>query len=51
LVNISTGEGITIAEFARVVAATIGYTGEISLDTSTPDACRANCSMSAAWPN
>ena len=37
LVNIGTGEDITIAEFARVVAATVGYTGEISFDTSKPD--------------
>jgi len=37
LVNIGTGEDITIAEFARVVAATVGYAGEISFDTSRPD--------------
>jgi GDP-L-fucose synthase len=37
LVNIGTGEDITIAEFARVVAATVGYTGETSFDTSRPD--------------
>jgi GDP-L-fucose synthase len=37
LVNIGTGEDITIAEFARVVAATVGYTGSISFDTSKPD--------------
>jgi GDP-L-fucose synthase len=37
LVNIGTGEDISIAEFARVVAATVGYTGEISFDTSRPD--------------
>jgi GDP-L-fucose synthase len=37
LVNIGTGEDITIAEFARVVAATVGYTGEISFDPSRPD--------------
>ena len=37
LVNIGTGEDITIAEFARMVAATIGYSGEISFDTSRPD--------------
>ncbi|MBR0757000.1 GDP-L-fucose synthase [Bradyrhizobium jicamae] len=37
LVNIGTGEDITIAEFARVVAATVGYGGEISFDTSRPD--------------
>jgi GDP-L-fucose synthase len=37
LINIGTGEDITIAEFARVVAATVGYRGEISFDTSKPD--------------
>src|ERR1700726_2569712 len=37
LVNIGTGEDITIAEFARVVAAVIGYAGDISFDTSRPD--------------
>jgi GDP-L-fucose synthase len=37
LVNIGTGEDITIAEFARVVAATIEYTGKISFDPSRPD--------------
>jgi GDP-L-fucose synthase len=37
LVNIGTGKDITIAEFARVVAATIGYGGGVSYDTSRPD--------------
>jgi GDP-L-fucose synthase len=37
LVNIGTGEDITIAQFARVVAAVVGYTGDISFDTSRPD--------------
>ena len=37
LVNIGTGEDITIAEFARVVAATVGYSDDISFDTSRPD--------------
>jgi GDP-L-fucose synthase len=37
LVNIGLGDDITIAEFARLVAATVGYTGEISYDTSRPD--------------
>ncbi len=37
LVNIGTGLDITIAEFARLVAAAVGYTGEISFDTSRPD--------------
>ncbi|MDA9389907.1 GDP-L-fucose synthase [Bradyrhizobium sp. USDA 3311] len=37
LINIGTGEDITIAEFARVVASVVGYRGEISFDTSRPD--------------
>jgi len=37
LVNIGTGEDITIAEFARVVAAVVGYTGTISFDPARPD--------------
>lgn len=37
LVNIGTGEDITIAEFARVVAEVVGYGGEIAFDTSRPD--------------
>ncbi len=37
LVNIGTGEDITIAEFARVVAATVGFGGDIIFDTSRPD--------------
>jgi GDP-L-fucose synthase len=37
LVNIGTGEDITVAEFARVVAATVGYDGSISFDTTRPD--------------
>ena len=37
LVNIGTGKDITIAEFARVVAATVGYSGSINFDTSKPD--------------
>ncbi|SEO05136.1 GDP-L-fucose synthase [Bradyrhizobium sp. OK095] len=37
LINIGTGEDITIAEFARVVAETVGYGGEISFDTARPD--------------
>jgi len=37
LVNIGTGEDVTIAEFARLVAATVGYQGSISYDTSRPD--------------
>jgi GDP-L-fucose synthase len=37
MVNIGTGEDITIAEFARVVADAVGYAGTISFDTSRPD--------------
>src|SRR6201996_3758004 len=37
LVNIGTGEDITIAEFARVVANAVGYKGAISYDRSRPD--------------
>lgn len=37
LINIGTGEDIAIAEFARVVAEIVGYSGEISFDTSRPD--------------
>ena len=37
LVNIGTGRDISIAEFAHVVAETIGYEGVISFDTSRPD--------------
>jgi GDP-L-fucose synthase len=37
LVNIGSGEDITIAEFARVVSAVVGYTGTFSFDPSRPD--------------
>ncbi|WP_083839116.1 GDP-L-fucose synthase [Bradyrhizobium sp. STM 3809] len=37
LVNIGTGEDITIADFARVVAATVGYQGRLGFDPSRPD--------------
>jgi GDP-L-fucose synthase len=37
LLNIGTGEDITITEFASVVAATVGCSGEISFDPSRPD--------------
>jgi GDP-L-fucose synthase len=37
MVNIGTGEDVTIAEFARVVARTVGYAGKISFDPSRPD--------------
>ena len=37
LINVGSGEDISIADFARVVARTVGYTGEIVFDTSKPD--------------
>src|ERR1700749_786866 len=37
MVNIGIGEDIAIVDFARVVAATVGYKGTISYDTSRPD--------------
>jgi GDP-L-fucose synthase len=37
LVNVGTGVDVSIAEFARVVAAAVGYSGEISFDNSKPD--------------
>jgi len=37
MVNIGTGRDITIADFATVVAAAVGYKGTISYDTSRPD--------------
>jgi GDP-L-fucose synthase len=37
LINIGTGEDITINEFARVVARVVGYAGSINFDPSRPD--------------
>jgi GDP-L-fucose synthase len=37
MVNIGVGEDVTIADFARLVAAAVGYKGSISYDTSRPD--------------
>jgi len=37
MVNIGSGEDITIADFARLVAKAVGYTGAISFDHSRPD--------------
>jgi GDP-L-fucose synthase len=35
--NIGTGEDVSIAQFARIVADVVGYPGEIKFDTSKPD--------------
>jgi nucleoside-diphosphate-sugar epimerase len=37
LINIGTGEDITIAEFARVVAGVVDYRGEITFEHLPPD--------------
>src|SRR6201987_2373254 len=37
MINIGTGEDLTIADFAGVVAAAVGYKGAISFDPSRPD--------------
>jgi GDP-L-fucose synthase len=35
--NVGTGEDVTIADFARLIAEVVGYRGEIEFDTSRPD--------------
>jgi GDP-L-fucose synthase len=35
--NVGTGEDVTIAEFARVVADVVGYRGELKFNTQRPD--------------
>jgi GDP-L-fucose synthase len=35
--NAGTGEDVTIADFATLVAETVGYTGKLQFDTSRPD--------------
>jgi GDP-L-fucose synthase len=37
LINIGTGEDVTISEFAKLVAKVVGYEGEIVYDPSKPD--------------
>jgi GDP-L-fucose synthase len=36
-INVGTGEDVTIRELAELVAAVVGFTGEIAWDTSKPD--------------
>src|SRR5437016_14319420 len=35
--NVGTGEDVTIAQFANIVAEVVGYTGKIEFDASRPD--------------
>jgi GDP-L-fucose synthase len=37
LINVGTGEDISISNFAAKIAKIVGYEGEISFDTSKPD--------------
>jgi GDP-L-fucose synthase len=37
IVNVGTGEDVTIAELAHFVAATVGFQGQLVFDTSKPD--------------
>lgn len=37
LVNIGTGEDLSIAELAALIKKTVGYTGQITFDTTKPD--------------
>ena len=37
LINVGTGKDIAIADFARLVADTVGYKGELEFDISKPD--------------
>lgn len=37
LINIGTGEDVTIAELAKMVAKVVGFSGEMVFDTSKPD--------------
>jgi GDP-L-fucose synthase len=36
-INVGTGEDVTIAEFAQLVAEVVGYAGALSFDASRPD--------------
>ncbi len=42
-INIGTGEDLTIAEVANVIARIIGYTGEIVFDSTKPDGTERKC--------
>ncbi len=36
-INVGTGEDVTVADFAKLVARTVGYAGEVGFDASRPD--------------
>ena len=35
--NVGTGQDLTVADFAKLVADVVGYAGEIVFDTTRPD--------------
>ena len=37
MINVGTGEEVSIGELARKVCSVVGYAGEIAFDTSKPD--------------
>ena len=37
MINVGSGEEVSIAELARMVAQTVGYEGNIEFDSSMPD--------------
>ena len=54
LVNLGSGEEVTIAELANIVAETVGYRGEITRDLSKPDGtprklCDTSLLRSLGW--
>jgi len=48
IVNIGTGEDLTIRELTEMVALTVGYQGEIRWDPTKPDGTPASSSTSHA---
>ena len=42
-VNVGTGREISILDLAHLIAKTIGYTGELVLDTAKPDGTPLKC--------
>ena len=46
-VNVGTGQDITIADFARLVAEVVGYGGELGFDSTRPDGTRFSTSQSS----
>ncbi|HEY8564006.1 MAG TPA: GDP-L-fucose synthase [Beijerinckiaceae bacterium] len=43
VLNVGTGQDVTIAAFARLVAEVVGYEGEIAFDASKPDGTPRKC--------